>query len=343
MKDFYDKVHRPSTWDPLSYAPEWLSLPIQIGSNTTTLTPEIRLTLCTMDPHARTLSITAARPKTVPEPSVTWDLATRSFNTSALQPQFGGTGSSLRGVFDITSPTSSIESWSVIPEKFTDPPRGMWGEPLYGETPGFDDEGSRTVGEMESCAFQDLSWSIFSHWEIWLCVVCSPVAMNRPRSGEFAPQMAVDVFQRMLQDTNNIALAVQGLVTNTFSMAYYDLLPHFDLRAPVELTTTLEVDMPVSDSFAILMSTLLVVHLLLVTLVTVFFLKHADTTLLGNAWSAVSQLVGPDTETWLAVASRKTDGEVEREMKRAGEKNILVGVGDCDGQLRVRRRAGDKV
>ncbi len=103
----------------------------------------------------------------------------------------------------------------------------------------------------------------------------------------------------------------------------------------MELTVT----RPVSRRFFTAVLALLMLHLVLVWWVTALFLWRAETGLMvGGSWAAVARVAGPATDTWLAASSTTTDIDVARSMRRAGQKDVLVGLVRARSQLRLYSR-----
>ncbi|KAK0664591.1 hypothetical protein QBC41DRAFT_306457 [Cercophora samala] len=126
---------------------------------------------------------------------------------------------------------------------------------------------------------------------------------------------------------------------------YHDLMPQFDVAGPAELVVARGAEVPVQCTFGVVVASLLAVHIVSCVLVAVLYAVVAKDTLLGEAWSAVGQLFGPDTEAWLESAGGRTDEEMKGEMGLAGEGRMLVGIGRGEGgEVRIRRKTpGDKV
>ncbi|KAK4166954.1 hypothetical protein QBC43DRAFT_349765 [Cladorrhinum sp. PSN259] len=282
--------------------------------------PQVSLSLCTFDPQVRNMTITATRPSPAAEPSVSWNTTRRRYVTDSVRRQLGTANRT--SIFTLASPEleTALHANSM--------PSSI---PEAGSAVGVEECGLEDFGDKDSPPLF-LCWSCFNTFT-------SPPEINLP-TGTLASNLAGDMLQDTLKETGgNIALALQGLITATFSTTYYDLLPQFDIFEPAELKTSKEVVRPIRHTFAALLGGVVVVHLILCVIVTALFATKAKHMLLGATWSAVARLFGADTEFWLRFGSGKRDSEVTKEMHAAGVSKILVGAErDVGGVVSIRRR-----
>jgi hypothetical protein len=86
----------------------------------------------------------------------------------------------------------------------------------------------------------------------------------------------------------------------------------------------------------VLLMLALVAHYIIVAIVLVLFVKNTRLTLLGNAWSAFSQMAqSPDVKGYIGEASAKDDATVLKELREG--KN-----GDLRARI-VRRKEGIQI
>lgn len=284
--------------------------------------PQVSLTLCTFDPQVRNMTVTATRPSPASEPSVSWNTTRRRYVTDSVRRQLDTASNRTTAIFTLNSP--ELEQ-SFHANSMPSP------IPAAGSAVG-----------VEECGLEDFSYAGPPLFLCWSCfnTFTSPLEVNLPQ-GILASNLAGDMLQDTLKEAGgNIALALQGLITTTFSTTYYDLLPQFDIFEPAELKTSREVVRPVGHTFAALMGGVVAAHLMLCAIITALFAAKAKDSLLGATWSAVAQLCGADTEFLLRFGSAKRDSEVAKEMEAAGIHEILVGAerGD-EGAVSIRRRA----
>ncbi|KAK4457673.1 hypothetical protein QBC42DRAFT_300945 [Cladorrhinum samala] len=299
---------------------EWITARFGNGYGRTTRfsDPQISLTLCTFDPQARNMRITATRQSPAPEPSVSWNSTRRRYVTDSVRRQLDTSSNRTAAIFNLTSPEleQSFHANSM--------PSGV--------------ATASTAYNLAQCALQDLKYILPSVFLCWFCYSTYP----NHGQGTAVSKLASDVFQDTLRETGgNMALALQGMVTAMFSTAFYDLLPHFEHFEPAELTASEEVVRPVRYTFAALMAGVVAAHLVLCGITTALFAAKAKDSVLGATWSAVAQLYGVDTAFWLQFGSGKRDSEVTEEMEAAGVHETLVGLEkeeEDGGAVSIRRR-----
>ncbi|RSL80075.1 hypothetical protein CEP51_006866 [Fusarium floridanum] len=151
------------------------------------------------------------------------------------------------------------------------------------------------------------------------------------------------VFQKILQQTGDPAQAVQALIFRIFQMLYYDWLPIFDPTHQVTTINTQEVLTPQKwTGFAVVMA-IIAAHFAVTALTMVLFAKRTESSLLGNAWQAVSQMVSPETQDIIRAAGGEgmKDKEVEVLAKSAGRSReayaLSSGIHSGRTELRVRQ------
>ncbi|KAF2735096.1 hypothetical protein EJ04DRAFT_601533 [Polyplosphaeria fusca] len=119
------------------------------------------------------------------------------------------------------------------------------------------------------------------------------------------------IFLDILRDTRNTALALQSMLTAITQTAYYDQLPLFDTSALATWSVSEKANTPVRwTGFTVVMA-LPVVHFVLVAAAIGLFLARAESSLLGDAWQAVTQAAAgvPAAD---AKARDVADGEMRR-------------------------------
>jgi hypothetical protein len=153
------------------------------------------------------------------------------------------------------------------------------------------------------------------------------------------------IFQNILQDTGNPALAVQTLFTTLLQMAYYDFIFEYDLKASAKYRLSDILNIPCRWSALGAVLGLLGLHFALTFTALSMFLKRTEMSLLGNAWQAVSQVVSTDTAAVLHHGATTTDREVRGTMKQNGsaDKTIRITKSMSNGRTEataVRQRQG---
>jgi hypothetical protein len=143
------------------------------------------------------------------------------------------------------------------------------------------------------------------------------------------------VFSQMAATTGNPALALQAYFTTLCAIAYYDRIPTFDVAAPSTRVLLTQVTRPLGWAGYIIVLSVLVVHLLLVVIITLIFLRTGKLSRVGNAWAVVSQLLGPETEAWIRDVDTLDDKAVKKWLKARGKHGVLVQLEEVEGRVVV--------
>lgn len=142
------------------------------------------------------------------------------------------------------------------------------------------------------------------------------------------------IFNHILQDTDSPALALQAQLTMILRMAYYAWLPLFDTSSDVTTVQTVPRPVPVSTRGFWAVMGILYAHTTLCVIIAAMFLAQTEYSLLGNAWSAFSQVANAKEvrrllETDLTMAM---DREVDQMVKGGAGRRMAYRVAeDVDG------------
>jgi hypothetical protein len=288
---------------------------LEILTNATKLS--LQATLCYTSPVLQDTSITAWRnPNNVSEVLSSWHNETGTFDTRAIRKQLGATtilsSPTERGVFQLIQKTS----WQRPPVNYNT--AGGWITVRKRTVPS-----SLTVYAMHGLDTPESA--------VCMCGYCACGSKGQ------VSRLNAAVFNDIVRETGNPALAVQGLITTLHGMAYYDRLFQFDVNARANITSNISVIKPTGWAFFSVVIAVTSLHLVLVLFVVVLFVFTGGNCLLNNAWSTVAQLQSPETKEWLEVAIDMKDRNVKKAMVIAGEDSVLVGIGRAKGDLRVRR------
>jgi hypothetical protein len=128
------------------------------------------------------------------------------------------------------------------------------------------------------------------------------------------------MFQDILLDTRRPALALQAHLTTLVRMAYYDNLPMFDYPGNQTLDFFVPTLLPTTHLGLVGVITVLLIHQVAVLIIVLRFMSSEHSTLLGNAWQAVSQLCSDEASDILRDATQATDGDVKHQLKAAGKR-----------------------
>jgi hypothetical protein len=165
------------------------------------------------------------------------------------------------------------------------------------------------------------NWSIFLTGEPMITLLNH---FSRPPSRSIIsadPALAA-IFNDTMTATGSVAWAVSSLITVLSATNYYSQQPAFDREDRVTYTYFGEMPYPRHTfGFKIMMWTL-VGHYLVVSLIVVLFVSKTKLTLLGNAWSAFSQMAeSAEVREYIGKVARE-DGAVERELKEGKNKGL---------------------
>lgn len=130
------------------------------------------------------------------------------------------------------------------------------------------------------------------------------------------------------------AWTLSAALTLLSQTAYYDHFQMFDrstksLNAETDAahaTNFVNVEAPQSWAGLLTVSGLLVVELAIAAAITALFLARTRYSRLGNAWQAVAQVSGPDTEEVLRHGTLATDSEIEKWLGSRQKAPVRIGV-----------------
>lgn len=124
-------------------------------------------------------------------------------------------------------------------------------------------------------------------------------------------------------------------------MLYYDWLPNFNPTREVKTIYAQEVLIPQHWRGFVVVMAIIVAHFVVTALTMVLFAQCTKSSLFGNAWQAVSQVVSPDTQDiiWSASSEGIKDKDMEVLARLTGrDKEVIAlssGVDSGRTELRV--------
>ncbi|KAF5127392.1 hypothetical protein E5D57_008322 [Metarhizium anisopliae] len=222
------------------------------------------------------------------EPRLNWDYQARRYNTEAARRQLGA---------------------SLIPESFekrrvlTLAPRSQWQDfPNATEIPElpsyFDDI---LLGTLKWVNREDET----TNRGIVLSEVYPSVDYN-------AYESHIHPFQDTLSHTKSPALALQVLLARITQMIYYDEVLRLDNKSDALVSFSSTALIPMKWTGLIAATALVVIHLTLLVVVTIIYLKCTNESLLGSSWQAISQVISDETAPILEHADRMNDEDINR-------------------------------
>lgn len=272
---------------------------LRLGSSTV----GIDATLCFANPIPWNYQIEAESGTDGQEPVLRWNASTGAYRSGVVRDFLGASREPRRpedrGLLRILSPLSS--NWSA--------------------------------------ADTDTAMNITTINYVWSAVAptSQPVVLNLvstvlPGDPVVPHRQHVGLFQEVLAHTDgNAALAVQALFTTLAQMAYNDYMAEFDVSGPAAVRFSRGVVMPLQWKGFVGFCAVVAAHVVLVFVVAGLFLARTTTSLLGNAWQAVGQVVAVAEREMLLASVEKTDEEVDGYLRRHGA---------SERRVRIRPRAG---
>jgi hypothetical protein len=290
---------------------EWLDLLTDREAN------RISVSLCYSAFDSNDVYINAFSNSSREEPNIHWDSQKSIYHTDAVRKQLGATrhrkNFNERGIWEIQK-----RNW-LMPRVN---PREV------------NDSMSATVLNFLPGASAPDTWKLGANVTAALCTYCftGDPANMLPTETHNAH---VSVFQDAMKDTGNLALALQAHFTTTLQMAYYDTYPQFNVTAPADMVSFVEVLRPMQFKGFAAVHAVIHVHVILCFLITIQFLTLGRFSILGNVWHAVSQLFTEEVQSVLVNTSMATDDEVYAWLKKEGKHDIMVDTGQFANEPRI--------
>jgi hypothetical protein len=259
-------------------------------------TVSLQLTLCLSTFEAQELNIHATRhASVVREPTLSWNISTAAYNTEAVLRQLGADVSSIDNS-ERGIFNLAPRSWEWLSRpNYLSMSGGTWSTTSALENIAY-------TNRMYSGMINDAQYSILAH---------------------------------MARLTRNPALALQAYLSNLCAIAYYDRITLFDAAAPSSQTRLVQVTRPLGSAGYIAVLSTLSFHLLIVLIIVITFYRVGKLSRIGNAWSAISQVLGPATEEWIRDADMVDERTVKKWLKARGQHKTLVQVQDIDGHVQI--------
>ncbi|WKT49310.1 hypothetical protein QSH57_014240 [Fusarium oxysporum f. sp. vasinfectum] len=147
------------------------------------------------------------------------------------------------------------------------------------------------------------------------------------------------LFQCVLQETDDPARAVQELFFRFYQMIFHDILPYFTQQQQVTTINVKQVLIPNKWTGLIVILSGVILHLALTLMTIIMFMASTKSSILGNAWHAVSQIISPETSVVVETVSSNgmRDGDVAKWAKSTGSDEHLYGLSTC-ADNKIRRR-----
>ncbi|KAK6500000.1 hypothetical protein TWF481_010357 [Arthrobotrys musiformis] len=252
-------------------------------------------------------TITASAKEDGIEPQLVWDKATRSYSVNDIVNMLGA---------GQTRATNQERGIMNLQED------GEWKTP-YGDTSG---------SEMEEEFSQAYTYigralgDIFSESD-------ALVPEIYPYPDPTLHRVHSIMFNSIITSTGNPALALQALLTTLQQMLFLEWLPVFTVSGSCSMVFSFAVNAPVRQTGLLIIIGNNLLHFLLFTASFLLFFRKTSVSLLGDSWSAVSQIVSPDTLPLVRGATELTDKEVSIWLRKDDahlRKTIVCYLADVD-------------
>ncbi|RGP70107.1 hypothetical protein FSPOR_4219 [Fusarium sporotrichioides] len=149
------------------------------------------------------------------------------------------------------------------------------------------------------------------------------------------------VVQNIMQETGDPAQAMQALVFRFYQMLYYDWLPNYKPTHQVTTINAKDVLIPEQWTGLVAVLVIIIIHFIVTAATMYLFAQRTTSSLLGNAWQAVSQMVSPETQDVIRATGGEgmKDKEVAQLVKAAGLDNEAYTVSSSADNGRTELRA----
>lgn len=144
----------------------------------------------------------------------------------------------------------------------------------------------------------------------------------------FPGTLQKQMFQDSLATTADVSMAFQVYYTILGRLAYYDMLPYFDIIDHPSISWRQTAQFPQSFRGLIIVLVVSSVHLLLIIFVTFSFLGTKRTLYVGdNAWQSLTQVYSNQSEQIFLNGTIMRDKEVKNTLEAAGVDNGVLQLG----------------
>ncbi|KAK4221085.1 hypothetical protein QBC38DRAFT_461862 [Podospora fimiseda] len=236
------------------------------------------MTLCTIDPQARNMHISAKRQTRAKKPTIIWKPLQRGSSerwsyseTTALREQLGFSmhNSTLddRGIYRLSKP----ESW-LIPLSELQLPANITNTTAL---PG--SSSSQVTAQPFGMTFNILGYLPTYEWQ-WVGEVTSADFMLCTASCLYPGPLP----ERNYRDRQRCS-RFQAMLRVLASTGYHESVLYFNETAPAQMQLFMELDKPVSKTFLAVVGSLLFIQIIFVAIVTGIFAFSRDDLIIGGA------------------------------------------------------------
>lgn len=138
---------------------------------------------------------------------------------------------------------------------------------------------------------------------------CATLRLDSKSSRSIHQSYAM-LFQEIMKKTGRITEALQAILTLAQQMEYYENSRAFDLYASASYSLAEEKLIPMRRVGFSIVSATCGMHLFLLVVTVIWFVRCTSATCLSNMWMSISQIVCSDTEDMIQNSTRRLDSEV---------------------------------
>jgi hypothetical protein len=139
------------------------------------------------------------------------------------------------------------------------------------------------------------------------------------------------VLSQMARSTADPALALQAYFSTICGVIFWDRINMFDTVAPSSRVSLVQATQPLGWTSYTIVVSLVVLHCLLVFI----FHRAGKLSRIGNAWAAISQILGPTTENWIRDVDIVDDKTVSVWLKARGLHEVSVHIESIQGHVQL--------
>lgn len=268
---------------------EWLNV---LPSTTNDEAVKFSFTACYANVNSVDLYVEASSSVNRTEPSVVWDTSQNSLDSLAVRNQLGAIipkeNHETRGIMSLQPKTS----WIV------------------------DQNGSGIVPNYTATDHW-YGWTSYPNASLIYCTTCLDTSESEALTW-LGNSYISSVFQKIMQDTLNPALAFQAYITTIFQQVYYTDVSEFGVVAPSNMQSFVPVTIPTMFNGLAVVTGVLTMHMSLVLGAIVLFQYRTRYSMLKNSWQSVTQTFSSDTQQLFMAPSMLTDREIEKLLELEG-------------------------
>ena len=269
---------------------EWVDVLPDPNPNSNSV--KFSVTACYANIQAVDLNVNAFSSVNRTEPSVVWDNVRGNFDSQAVREQLGA-----------TIPKENQETRGIMSLE----PRASW--VINEEAPG--------ISPNYTAEDYWYGWTAIVNSSLVFCLSCLDTAESASLTF-LANRYLSTVFQSIIQNTSNPALAIQAYITTILQVGYYEDVSEFGVTAPSTMQLFEPVLIPSSFVGLTIVTIVLCVHLLLVFSAIILFRTRTRYSLLKNSWQSLTQTFSPDTERLFTNTAMLSDKEIEKLLASEG-------------------------